>query len=132
MFCIRNQGLVPWYVGKTEKRSFETGCFQSGTREAYNLVLNRTKRGTPLLFLLSRLTGAGDQYAKPTSSRFRDAGYLETRLIAIAFKRNPELLNIGTTSFLSHMLMPGIVNGRKGDATKAVTDLRTALGLLGG
>ena len=72
VFALQNgSNIVAWYVGKTERRTFEHECFQATKINYYNdLLIDR--KGTPLLFLLPRLTGSETKFSKPTRSGYRD------------------------------------------------------------
>jgi hypothetical protein len=110
VFALRNgDNIVAWYVGKTEKKTFKHECFQPTKINHYNEALV-SHIGTPLLFLLPRLTAAGNKFSKPTSGRWRDIDYLETMLIGMALERNAGLLNIQRTKLLREIVVPDIIN----------------------
>lgn len=120
--------IVAWYVGKTEKRTFQQECFHATKTNYYNEVLV-DHSGTPLLFLLPRLTASKEKFSKPTIGRYRDVEFLETLLIGMALDRNKDLTNIKKTTLLREMIVPGIINSPQARPTTAVRDLRNALGL---
>ncbi len=121
------QNIVAWYIGKTEKNTFERECFQATKINYYNEALI-DRKGTPLLFLLPRLT-AGNRFSKPSSGKYRDVDYLETMLIAMALEKNKGLFNIKKIKLLREMVVPGIINSPPGAPTKPQKDLKNALGL---
>jgi hypothetical protein len=130
IFALKNgSNIVAWYVGKTEKLTFEKECFQATKVNYYNEVL-ADHNGSALLFLLPRMTASGNKYSKPTKSGYRDIDFLEKLLIGIALERNPLLMNIKNTKLLKEMVVPGVMNSPQARPTLAVRDLRSALGLL--
>ncbi len=129
VFALKNgDNIKAWYVGKAEKQSFVSECFSSGKRLIFNEVLV-DRNGTPLLFLIPRLTSSG-RLCHPTSSAYRDIEFLETMLIGIALEENAELFNVRKTKYLREMKVPGIINSAQARPTNAVIGLRNALGLL--
>jgi hypothetical protein len=84
--------------------------------------------GTPVLFLLPRLTVAGNKFSKPTKNQYRDIEFLETLLIAKALARNENLSNTKETALLRKMIVPGVINSPRGRRPRAVSELRNALG----
>ncbi len=129
VFALKNgTNVLPWYVGKTEKATFQKECFQATKINYYNDVLLRHK-GQALLFLIPRLTAAGNKYSKPTSGKYRDVDFLETMLIGLAYERNRDLVNVKKTKFLREMVVPGVINTPPGSPSVAVTKLRKTLGL---
>jgi len=129
VFALQNgDNIIAWYVGKTEKGTFFKECFQATKINYYNEILI-DHNGTPLLFLLPRLTGAGTKFSKPTKSGYRDIDFLETLLIGMALEQNPKLANIKKTKLLREMKVPGVINSPQARPRKPVSDLRNALGL---
>ena len=109
VFALQNgNNIVPWYVGKTEKKTFRFECFQPTKINYYNEAL-ASHSGAPLLFLLPRLTAAGKKFSKSTSGNYRDIDYLEKMLIGMALERNKDIFNIKGTKLLREMVVPGII-----------------------
>jgi hypothetical protein len=128
IFALRHgKNIVPWYVGKTEKDTFETECFQPTKINYFNEVL-RNHAGTPLLFLLPRLTGSAMRFSRPIESAYHDVDFLETLLIGLALEKNANLINVRKTKLLREMIVPGIMNSPPGSSTAPVVALRNALG----
>jgi hypothetical protein len=128
VFALKNgDNIVAWYVGKTEKRTFQQECFGAAQINIYNEVLVNHS-GKPLLFILPRLTSAKKIFSKPTKGRYRDVEFLETLLIGMALDRNKYLTNIKKTKLLREMIVPGVINSPQARPMKAVSDLRNALG----
>ena len=129
LFALQNgNNIVPWYVGKTEKRTFEKECCGATQINYYNEILV-DHNGTPGLFLLPRLTGSGEKFAKPSKNGHRDIDFLETMLIGMALEKNPELLNVKKTALLREMKVPGVINSPQARPTFEVQSLRNALGI---
>lgn len=129
LFALRNgHNFMTWYVGKTERRTFESECFQATKINYYNDVLV-DHNGKPALFLLPRLTPSGRKFSKPTTTGYRDIDFLETLLIGMALKRNSNLMNIQKTKLLREMRVPGVINSPQARPTRPVSNLRNALGL---
>jgi hypothetical protein len=129
IFALQHgNNIVSWYVGKTEKRTFHKECFQATKINYYNEVLV-DHTGTPLLFLLARMTGSGRKFSKPTHSGYRDIDFLETMLIGMALEQNENLTNVKNTKLLREMVVPGVINSPQARPTSPVADLRNALGL---
>jgi hypothetical protein len=129
VFALKHgENIVPWYVGKTERQIFQKECFQAPKINYYNEVLV-DHSGSALLFLLPRLTGSREKFSKPSKLGYRDVEFLEIMLIALALERNSDLTNIKNTKLLREMIVPGIMNSPQARPTKAVSDLRNALGI---
>jgi hypothetical protein len=129
LFALQNgANIVAWYVGKTERRTFYQECFQATKINYYNETLI-DHNGTPLLFLLPRLTNSGNRFSKPTRTGYRDIDFLETLMIGMALERNPSLTNIKKTKLLREMVVPGVINSPQARPRGPVIDLRNALGL---
>jgi hypothetical protein len=130
VFALQNgDNIVPWYVGKAEKATFEHRCFDPRHLVLYSLA-TRDRKGKPLLFLLSRRTPT-ERFSKP-GTKMRDIMFLENMLIGMALRRNPDLLNVQQTSMLKEMVVPGVINTPQGKPTGAETQLRQALGISNG
>ncbi len=129
VFALQNgANIVAWYVGKTERRTFKTECFQSAKINYYNEALV-DHRGTPLLFLLPRLTDSGTKFSKPTTTGYRDIDFLETLLIGMALERNRHLMNVTKTRLLREIVVPGVINSPQKRPPQPVVALRDALGV---
>jgi hypothetical protein len=124
VFAIRaGKGYTPYYVGQACKTSILKESLNPSNREKYNVVLGETK-GTPMLFPIPLLTPKG-KFRKKQSV---DGGmpfvdFLERWLIAAAIEKNPGLKNNKQTKFLRSMHVVGILNSRKGEATKSSSEL---------
>jgi hypothetical protein len=129
IFALQNgDNVTPWYVGKTEKRSFEHECWGPTQINYYNEVLV-DRNGKPLMFLLPKLTGSGRKFSKPSHNGHRDIDFLESMLIGLALEKNSQLLNVKKTALLREMRVPGVINSPQARPTIEVVHLRNTLGL---
>ena len=131
VFGIRaGKGIKPWYVGQANKTTLVKEALNSSNREKYNKLLD-DRSGTPVLFLLPRMTPEQNRFAKPTSKEvgLKSIHFLEEWLIASALQRNPELVNDKKTFFLRELSVKGIFNARHGEATTPSTALKKLLGV---
>src|ERR1700734_1473855 len=63
VFALQNgDSIVAWFMGKTEKRTFQDECFQASKINYYNEALVN-HNGMALLFLLPRLTASGKKFS---------------------------------------------------------------------
>lgn len=128
VFSLKNgENIKSWYVGKAEKQAFRQECFSPAKKLIFNDILHG-RNGTPLLFLLPRMTGKS-KLCKPTKGKYRDIEFLETMLIGLALEENSELANIKKTKLLREMRVPGVFNSPHAAPTLPVRGLRNALGL---
>jgi hypothetical protein len=125
VFALQNgDNIVPWYVGKAEKATFEDRCFDYRHLVLYSLA-TKDRKGKPVLFLLSRRTPT-ERFSRP-GPKMRDIVFLESMLIGMALRRSPDLLNVQQTSMLKEMIVPGVINTPQGKPRIAETLLRQAL-----
>ena len=87
------------------KKNIYKECFAATNINYYNGVLVR-HNGTPLLFLLPRLTTSKKKFSKPTKNSYRDIDFLETLLIGKALERNKDLINVKKTKLLRELSSP--------------------------
>ncbi|WP_428485438.1 hypothetical protein [Rhodopila sp.] len=129
VFALKNgENIKAWYVGKTEKSSFQKECFQATKLMYYNETLN-DHNGMPHLFLIARLTPTTGKFSKSGVNGYKDIDYLESMLIGMALEKNGMLQNVKKTKFLRELVVPGVINTPAGRSTEAVLDLKNALGL---
>ena len=115
---------TPWYIGKAEKSKFSTESLNSDKIEKFNDALDDKKRAKPVLFLLAQITPAG-KFRKPTAGKRRAIGELESLLIGMAIKKNPDLINISGTKMLRDLEVIGFLNSKplaKRGASKKLRD----------
>ncbi|HEX4005315.1 MAG TPA: hypothetical protein VHX60_04015 [Acidobacteriaceae bacterium] len=68
------KGYTPWYVGMTRKRSFKGETWQPHKLLGYGKVI-RAHKGTPMLFLLAKLTPNWFPVLQRQSQRLNFAKY---------------------------------------------------------
>jgi hypothetical protein len=128
IFAIRaGHGFTPWYVGKTEKRSFTGETWQPHKLVYYGDVTHNYKRGKPVLFLMAKLTTGRGKFAKPTKNKFGSVTSLELMVIQACLQKNDKLLNQRETKYLRRLQVPGYLNDRAGALTKAAKSLSLLL-----
>ena len=130
VFSVRaSRGYRPWYVGKTQAKSgFKGECFQPHKLQHYMDALDQTKKGTPVIHHLARMTPNG-KFSKPKRGTLNDIELLEVYLISLALSQNSDLCNVKNTNFQREVIVPGIVNSPKGRPNDSVITLRHSLGL---
>lgn len=131
VFGVRaGKGIKPWYVGQANRTTLVKEALNSSNREKYNKILDE-RRGTPVLFLLPKMTPEHNRFAKPTSKNdgLKSIHFLEEWLIASALQKNPDMVNEKKTLFLRELRVKGIFNARHGDATTPSTTLKKSLGV---
>jgi len=132
VFAMRaGKGFTPWYVGKTDK-AFRDECLAPHKLNYYNQVNVSHARGTPVLFLLPKITGERREFARrrtpSASAGSKDIEFLEQYLVALALNKNRDLRNARGTRFLRDMVVSGILNS-PGRPSGSATALRRCLGL---
>jgi hypothetical protein len=129
VFTVRaGKGALPWYVGSANRQTFQQECFQSHKLVYYNDIL-AARRGTPLLYLIPRLTDQR-RFSRPSTSQagHADIAFLEKLLIGFALSRNQDLCNIKDTKLHSQVTVPGILNSTRNSSLSAKS-LKAVLGL---
>ena len=125
IFAIRaGKGAKPWYVGQATK-TFRQECFTPHKLVHYNEVLTERK-GTPILFLLARMTPTG-RFANKLGAR--EADWAENLLIHHCLRANDDLLNIRGTAFSTEVVIPGLLNSPQARRSREARDLRGLLNL---
>ena len=126
LFAIRAaRGIRPWYAGQS-RGAFEKKCFVECQRKVYREVMGDSAKGTPVLFLIARLTQKGKLSKNVPKD---EADFVERQLIRVAWNANAQLKNIANTGFLETLQVPGVLNSPPGAPTEAVKSLKKALGV---
>lgn len=126
LFAVRaSKGIKPCYVGMAAKQPFINECFSPHKLNVYNLSLGRG-HGTPLLFLIAKLTGTG-KFAKPCKNGDPAIEWLEMLMIGAALEKNPDLMNIQNTAHLRKMCVPGLINTPARKPSAAESKFRMAI-----
>lgn len=130
IFAVSSKKSKPWYVGKTERRSFKNEAFQPHKLLLYqNDVLSRNTRGVPIIYLIARLTPAGKLRRAATGDQgVGSIGRLEQLLIGNCLRKNPDLANKKDTSYLRRMRVPGYLNETAGARTREARALADLIG----
>ena len=111
VFAIRTGGgIKPWYVGKAQKQNFYSEVFTDHKMSMFKEIVHNM-HGTPVLFLLGRLTETG-KFSKP-SVKHKDIDFLETWLIADAIRKNKDLYNKKKTKFIKEIQVDSYLNNNK-------------------
>jgi hypothetical protein len=118
IFALKaGQGYRPWYVGKTDKQSFERETWNDRNLLNYGRIIRKHK-GLPMLFFIAKLTPQG-RFQKPTKRKKIGAVVkLEEMLIATCLQRNSELLNKRTIRYQINLQVPGYFNETPGKRSK--------------
>ena len=127
IFAIRNgNNVMAWYVGKTEKQTFRARM----SSRAHRSRLKRLSEeyGELQIVLLAALTNTG-RFMQPRENGCPDIDFLEKMLIGMALRKNAKLSNIAITRMLNNMSVPGVLNSRPGQPTRAARVLKNALGI---
>jgi|HubBroStandDraft_6_1064221.scaffolds.fasta_scaffold196599_2 hypothetical protein len=123
VFATRHQGggVVPWYVGQTAV-GFAKECFNPANHLRINDALF-AESGQLVLLLVEYLTTRGAINRTAITE-------LENRLIGLAYKRNPRLINIHGTRVQPPRVLAiiGAMNSTARPSRSAVT-LKKALGM---
>jgi hypothetical protein len=82
-----SRGMTPWYVGQATRQGFGREAFGSHQRNHYSRALAKRRRGKPAIFFVSHPMSRGK-----INARLIDK--VETFLIDIASRKNPELGNV--------------------------------------
>ena len=119
------KGYRPWYVGMTGRQSFADETWNVSNLLKYGRII-RAHKGTPMLFLIAKLTPR-DRFQKPTTRKKLGAiSALEGMLIARCLQRNSLLLNKKSTGYYN-MQVPGYLNDTPGARTKGAKALAQLL-----
>lgn len=128
VFAMRSaRATTPWYVGKADKTAFGTECFNDRNMRTY-FNHTRDRKGSPFLFLIARMTPTG-RFAKPYPSGTADVDFVESYLIGVALRRNPDLLNVKKTRLYRDLKVPGCINANEPPFSPSTEALRQTLGL---
>ena len=120
--------VLPWYVGKTEQKSFKFEAVQAHKLLIYHDSLKKQPGGVALLYLIPRMTDGG-RFRKVWSSGSSSVARLEQMLIESALARNPDLQNRRMIKHLTLTVVPGYRNEPDGPRTPAAEDLAELLGI---
>ena len=124
VFGINSSGskrILPWYVGMTNRQSFEFECFKSHQRNHYSRAINHYRRARAHLYVIAQLAESGKFYRGTAGKAIM---FLETYLIGFALYANEDLLNKRDTKLYRELVVPGFLNSKTGNPGKPATELR--------
>lgn len=124
-------GIRIHYVGQANKQSFRKEALHPTKQVLYNEAYMSQDAGSPVLFLIARMTPGARSFSAPTTARkgYREIDFLEDYLMAAALARNPGLLNRQGLAMLRNIQLPGILNHQGGNPGRAATLVKKALRL---
>lgn len=111
------KGYVPWYVGRTNKQTFEKEIVAEHKLNRYNRIISQ--KGTPVFFFIAKRTNALSGFEKRAVGG-KEVKFLETILIGRALQKNPNLINKQNTKLFKEFSVPGIINSSPGRNTATV------------
>ena len=121
VFSIRaGRGMIPWYVGKTEKQDFLREAFNIRNERLLSEVINNQK-GTLFVQFITQQRSRG----KPNMSQI---GEIEYFLIGHASERNKNLLNNNGRK-TAKWSIKGVYNSGKGKPSKLQSDFCRLMGI---
>ncbi|PEQ14502.1 hypothetical protein B2G71_02675 [Novosphingobium sp. PC22D] len=121
---------TPWYVGKTNaKAGFRGEIFHEHKLNHY-VSAGQQKRGYPAIHLLAKVEPRRRNFCRASQRSGREIDELETVMIGMALRANPDVRNSKKTWFNKTCQVPGIIGDSiTGRPPEAVTSLRNALDL---
>lgn len=122
------KGIVPWYVGKTNKQRFSKECFTDRNIKIINHIIDENF-GTPIVMLIAQRTANNGTLKKPSATEIKEITELEKLLISFALHKNPEIKNYQHTRLFRNLVVPGIINTPPGGQSNSVKALRKILSL---
>lgn len=129
IYVVRaKRGALPWYVGRTTKRSFKFEAIGAYQANHFNQAIVQKVGVKPQLYFLAKETPKG-RFAKPSKNSHTDVEFLETFMFGIALNRNVNLRNSKNMKHLKSLVVPGVINTPKRPPTRDERSLKSALGL---
>lgn len=122
------RGSLPWYVGRTTKRTSKGETLGAHQIGHYDIAMDKKVGVKAQLFFLAKETTAG-KFAKPSKNSHRDIEFLEIFLFGIALNRNAALSNAKDTKSLRSICVPGVINSPQRRPYRQESKLKSALGL---
>jgi hypothetical protein len=121
---------TPWYIGKTNaKTGFRGEIFQDHKLSHYVRASER-KRGYPAIHLIAKVEPVRRNFCKASERSGREIDELETVMIGMALRANPDVRNSKKTWFNRNCQVPGIIgDALSGRPSDAIATLRNTLKL---
>ena len=107
MAVKKGKKLVPYYVGKTDRRSFGHRRREHFDGEMLDALFH--EHGKFYFFLIARVTPAG-RIRKPSGRPSNTIDRLEYQLIGTSLSKNPDLLNKQLKKNHTKLRVPGYIN----------------------
>jgi hypothetical protein len=122
--------FTPWYVGKTNaKAGFRGEIFQDHKLDHY-IGASQRKKGYPAIHLIAKVEPTRGNFCRASERSGREIEALETVMIGMALRANPEVRNSKKTWFNKNCHVPGIMGTPiVGRPSEAIQTLRNTLGL---
>jgi len=114
--------LIPWYVGKTERGSFERRF--RNHRLLFDKLLSRN--GKQHLFLIARIKPGGKTFMKPRK-KVPSIDILETMLIERSIDVNGNLYNESKVVHVKGLIVPGFKGKTAGKPKSSAQELKRML-----
>jgi len=122
------QDGIPWYVGRTDKQSFQMRLSQQDLH--FRQVLENAKSGQLQVFFVALMAPSGKKFRKPTRTQGTSHNeWLESALIGSSLSRNRKLVNASKVKFLKTLVVPGYLNSPKGKLSKSAAKFQDMLDL---
>ena len=122
--------FTPWYVGKTNAKTGIRGEIFQDHKLNHYVSASERKRGYPAIHLIAKVEPVRGNYFKASKRSGREIDELETVMIGMALRANPNVRNSKKTWFNRTCQVPGIIDDSlTGRPTEAVATLRNTLKL---
>ncbi len=128
IFSIKKHNkITPWYVGKTEKQTFEKECFSDHKYKKYTEVLVE-QGGIPMLTLIVKIK----EKRLGLSKQVTGISELEDRLIFHCLRKNSKLSNVLGASKAKNLKVEGFTvnsfyKSKQGRPESRITNLKKIL-----
>lgn len=121
---------TPWYVGKTNAKAGFRGEIFQGHKLDHYISARERKRGIPRMHLIAKVEPARGNFCRPSARSGREIDELETVMIAMALRSNPDVRNSKKTWFNKTCQVPGIMGEPPlGRPSEAIVTLRNTFRL---
>jgi hypothetical protein len=122
--------FTPWYVGKTNAKAGFRGEIFQGHKLDHYLSARERKRGIPRMHLIAKVEENRRNFCRPSARSGREIDELETVMIGMALRSNPDVRNSKKTWFNKNCQVPGIMGAPPiGRPSDAIASLRNAFQL---
>lgn len=124
------ENFTPWYVGRTNAKSgFRSEIFQDHKLGHY-VSAGQRKRGYPAIHLVAKVERVRGNFCRASKRSGREIDELETVMIGMALRANPNVRNSKKTWFNKNCQVPGVMGDAiVGRPSNAVVTLKNTLNL---